>query len=73
LGVRSFPFRKDTLLREFEILDTVFGQVTVKRSYYKGTEVSCKPEFEDCKRIAAEKGLPVKEVYNVIMSEIKKR
>jgi uncharacterized protein (TIGR00299 family) protein len=73
LGVRSFPFRKDTLLREFEIIDTVFGQITVKRSFYKGTEVSCKPEFEDCKRIAAEKGLPVKEIYNVIMSGIKKR
>jgi uncharacterized protein (TIGR00299 family) protein len=73
LGVRSFPFRKDTLQREFETIDTVFGQVTVKRSWYKGTEVSCKPEFEDCKRIAAEKGLPVKEIYNVIMSEIKKR
>lgn len=72
LGIRSFPFKKDTLVRKFESLNTIFGPVSVKRSYYKGVEVSCKPEFEDCRRIALEKGLPVKEIYNVIFSEIKK-
>jgi uncharacterized protein (TIGR00299 family) protein len=72
LGVRSFPFHKDTLIRKFDNLYTMFGQVTVKRSYYKGREVSCKPEFDVCRKIAEEKGLPVKEVYNDIMSEIKK-
>jgi pyridinium-3,5-bisthiocarboxylic acid mononucleotide nickel chelatase len=67
LGIRTFPFRKDTLVREFETLQTVYGDVTVKRSFYHGKEVSCKPEYEECKIIAAEKGIPVKEVYNNIM------
>ncbi len=70
LGVRSFLFRKDTLSREFTTLGTVYGDITIKRSFLKGREVSAKPEFEDCKRIAAEKGIPVKEVYNNIMSEL---
>lgn len=72
LGIRSFPFRKDTLLRKFEPVQTKFGAVTVKRSFYRGTEVSCKPEFEECKRIAEEKDIPVKEVFYEIMYEIQK-
>jgi uncharacterized protein (TIGR00299 family) protein len=68
LGIRSFPFRKDTLVRKFEIIKSELGEVQIKRSYYKDKEVSCKPEFEDCKRIANEKGIPVKEVYNKIMA-----
>jgi len=70
LGIRTFPFRKDTLVRKFETLNTIYGEVPVKRSYYKGKEVSCKPEYDECKRIATEKGIPVKEVYNNIMAKL---
>jgi uncharacterized protein (TIGR00299 family) protein len=68
LGIRSFPFRKDTLIRKFEVIKSNLGEVHIKRSYYKDKEVSSKPEFEDCKRIANEQGIPVKEVYNNIMA-----
>ena len=68
LGIRTFPFKKDTLSRKFETLTTEYGDVTVKRSFYKEKEVSCKPEYDDCKRIATEKGLPLKEVYNNIVA-----
>jgi uncharacterized protein (TIGR00299 family) protein len=67
LGIRAFPFRKDTLVRKFDVIKSDLGEVRIKRSFYKDKEVSCKPEFEDCKRIALEKGIPVKEVYNKIM------
>ena len=70
LGMRTFPFKKDTLVRKFETIQTIYGELTVKRSYYNGKEVSSKPEYEDCKRIAAEKGIPVKEVYNNIISHM---
>jgi uncharacterized protein (TIGR00299 family) protein len=70
LGVRSFPFIKDTLVRKFESIGTIWGKVNVKRSFYKGREVSCKPEYEECKKIAAKLGIPVKEVYNSIICEI---
>ncbi len=68
LGIRSFTFRKDTLVRQFETLQTIYGDVKVKRSFYKEKEVSVKPEYDDCKRIAAERGIPLKEVYNKIMA-----
>jgi uncharacterized protein (DUF111 family) len=72
LGIRTFPFRKDTLSRKFENISTVFGDVNIKRSFYKGKEVSAKPEYDDCKRIASEKGIPVKEVYNKVMAALNK-
>jgi len=72
LGLRTFPFRKDTLVRKLESIQTIYGQVKIKRSFYKETEVSCKPEYDDCRRIAAEKGIPLKEVYNNIMVSLVK-
>jgi hypothetical protein len=68
LGIRTFPFRKDTLVRKFEKLHTSYGDMTIKRSYYKDKEVSCKPEYEECRRIAEEFAIPVKEVYNNVMA-----
>lgn len=73
LGIRTFPFRKDTLSRKFETISTIYGNLTVKRSYYNGTEVSCKPEYEECKQIASEKGIPLKEVYNEVISVLVNR
>ena len=70
VGIRTIPFRKETLIRKFENINTPYGTVSVKRSFFKGREVSCKPEYEDCKRIALEKNLPIKEVYNTIISII---
>jgi pyridinium-3,5-bisthiocarboxylic acid mononucleotide nickel chelatase len=70
LGIRTYPFRKDTLSRKFETLPTIYGDVTIKRSFHNGQEVSAKPEYEDCKRIAAEKQIPVKEVYSKISAQI---
>jgi pyridinium-3,5-bisthiocarboxylic acid mononucleotide nickel chelatase len=68
LGIRTFPFSKDTLARTLETIDTEFGIVNVKRSFLGDKEVSAKPEYDDCRRIASEKGIPVKEVYSRIMA-----
>lgn len=73
LGIRTFPFMKETLVRKFETIHTIYGDITVKRSFYKDKEVSCKPEFEECRKIAVEKGIPVKEIYNNIMAVIVQR
>jgi pyridinium-3,5-bisthiocarboxylic acid mononucleotide nickel chelatase len=72
LGIRIFPIRKETLVRKFEKVITVYGEVNIKRSFYNGIEVSCKPEYDDCKRIAIEKSLPIKEVFNTISAGLRK-
>jgi len=68
VGIRTFEFKKDTLAREFFKLGTPYGEVTIKRSFLKGKEVSVKPEYEECRIIATERNIPVKEVYNNIIS-----
>jgi uncharacterized protein (TIGR00299 family) protein len=68
LGIRTFPFRKDTLVRKLETIETVYGKVNIKRSFYNDKEVSYKPEYYECKRIASERQIPIKEVYINIMS-----
>jgi pyridinium-3,5-bisthiocarboxylic acid mononucleotide nickel chelatase len=70
LGLRTFSFRKDTLAREFRNLTTIYGEVSVKHSFLNGREVSAKPEYETCRKIALENGIPVKEVYNYLISEL---
>jgi uncharacterized protein (DUF111 family) len=72
IGLRIFPFTKETLVRRFETFDSRWGTVTVKRSFFQGKQVSVKPEYEDCKRIAVENNIPVKEVYNDLLTEINK-
>jgi pyridinium-3,5-bisthiocarboxylic acid mononucleotide nickel chelatase len=67
LGIRVFPFRKETLVRKYETVSTVYGDIRVKVSYYNDEEVSRKPEYDDCKRIAVEKGIPLKKVYNEVL------
>ena len=73
LGVRTFTFRKDTLVRKFETIKSDFGDIMIKRSFFNGMEVSAKPEYDDCKRIANEKAIPVKEVYNKIIALLNKQ
>lgn len=70
LGIRTFPYRKETLERKSVTIDTIYGEIKIKRSYYNNAEVSCKPEYDDCKRIAKEKGIPLKEVYNNVMARL---
>jgi hypothetical protein len=70
LGIRTFPFKKDTLVRKIENIHTIYGDFKIKRSYYNGKEVSCKPEYEDCKRTAAAMKIPIKEVYNNVMASL---
>jgi uncharacterized protein (TIGR00299 family) protein len=72
LGVRTFPFKKDTLVRISETHNTSFGPVNYKRSFYRDREVSLKPESDDCRRIASETGLPVKEIYLSLLREVGK-
>jgi pyridinium-3,5-bisthiocarboxylic acid mononucleotide nickel chelatase len=72
LGIRTFPFKKDTLTRKFETIQTIWGEVHIKKSFYKGNLVSAKPEYDDCKRLAVENSIPVKEVFNNIMAKLVK-
>ncbi len=62
IGIRHTVAGRKTLRREFFPVETPFGPVTMKVSYLGDRPVNSVPEFEDCRRLALEKGVAVKEV-----------
>jgi uncharacterized protein (TIGR00299 family) protein len=62
IGVRWTAYQRSRLDREMVRLDTAYGPVTFKVSRLEGRVVTVTPEFEEVRRIARDKGLPVREV-----------
>ena len=63
LGMRIRQERRVCLEREWQTVETPWGAVRVKIGRFQG-QITCKsPEFEDCRRLAEEKGVPVLAVY----------
>ena len=62
IGVRMHEARRRTLAREFLSVETEFGEVRMKISRMNGSVLNATPEYDDCQRIAATKGIPLKEV-----------
>jgi uncharacterized protein (DUF111 family) len=58
-----------TLERSSRELKSSLGQVTVKVFEYNGRLLRVAPEYEECRRIAMERGLPLLEVYRIIERE----
>ncbi|HEY6001706.1 MAG TPA: nickel pincer cofactor biosynthesis protein LarC [Anaeromyxobacter sp.] len=62
LGVRRHAVARDALEREVATVETPYGAVRVKVGRSAGRELGAHPEYDDCARLAREKGVPVKEV-----------
>jgi pyridinium-3,5-bisthiocarboxylic acid mononucleotide nickel chelatase len=67
IGVRRFVSHRSVLQREFRQVQTEYGEVKIKICSYKGQRMNCSPEFEDCRQIALEKGVAIKEVMAAAM------
>jgi uncharacterized protein (DUF111 family) len=52
------------LRREMAKIDTGVGEICVKNGYLKGKKIKSKPEYEDCRRLAKEKGLTLQDIYD---------
>ena len=62
IGVRWTAYQRARLEREMVRLVTAHGPVTFKVSRLEGRVVTVTPEFEEVRRIARDRGLPVREV-----------
>jgi uncharacterized protein (TIGR00299 family) protein len=69
LGVRIQHIERRKLVRTQKSVQTSLGIVTVKSVILEGKEKLI-PEFEECKRLALEKNLPLKEVYSILDREL---
>ncbi len=72
IGVRTYDVRRKTLNREFVAVETPLGSVRMKVSRMNGRILNASPEYEDCQRIAAERGVPLKQVIAAASFEFQK-
>jgi uncharacterized protein (TIGR00299 family) protein len=63
LGVRVQPIRRYEAARELHRVATEYGEVQVKLKLLDGRPVGATPEYEDCRRLAIERGVPLAMVY----------
>jgi uncharacterized protein (DUF111 family) len=73
IGVRKYKVDKTMLDRVIETLHTHLGEVRVKSAFYNGICIKSKPEYDDCIRIAREKGIPVSKVYQEVEQELRRK
>jgi uncharacterized protein (TIGR00299 family) protein len=67
IGVRYQDMRRDTLDRKIVSVDTPLGPLRIKVAGRDGRVLNAAAEFDDCARVAAERGLPIKEVQAIAM------
>lgn len=73
IGLRVREVRRITASRELRRVETPFGNAGVKVSAFEGEVVHMSPEYEDCKRLAAEKNIPLKTVQCMVVELAKKQ
>jgi len=62
LGARTYRAQRRVLPREWVKVATEFGDVRIKVSRMNGSVLHVAPEFEDCRRVAEEKNVPLQRV-----------
>jgi len=63
IGLRRQEVQRWALARERVEVETPYGTVGVKVARLGGKVMTTSPEYEDCRRLALERGVPLKEVY----------
>ncbi len=71
LGIRQRIIRRDSLERKTITLDTRFGRIKAKAAFKDGSLLRLSPEYEECKRVAEEQGIPLRKVYDLLSMEIR--
>src|SRR6266566_2836027 len=71
LGVRISQVQRIKAQRVLECIETPFGPISMKVKRLGNRIISATPEYEDCQRIALEKGIPLENVYEVARQVMK--
>lgn len=67
-GLRMYKTERVKLKREIKVIKTEYGNAKIKIGKRNSKIIKVVPEYEDCKRIAEEKGISIKEVYEKVRS-----
>jgi len=66
LGVRIREIKRLRLAQQNFITETKYGKIRVKVGIFKGEIKNIAPEYEDCKKMAKQHQVPLKEVYEEV-------
>jgi uncharacterized protein (TIGR00299 family) protein len=72
IGVRYYEARRKKLKREFTNIKTSFGKVRVKVSSGPGGIEKFTPEYDDCKRLAGLRNVPISRIRGEVARTAKK-
>lgn len=71
-GVRMARWERTCLDRRWEEVATEFGTVRIKIGEREGRTVTAAPEYEDCKRAAANHGIAIRRVHETALASFHK-
>ncbi len=69
LGIRARSVSRHVAQREMIEFESSLGHVKAKVKRFSGKMLNITPEYEDCRRIAQEHGLPLQEVLRIVETE----
>lgn len=72
LGLRWREEERDKANREIRVLQTKYGKIRFKIALWEGKIVNFSPEYDDCKRTALKKRIPIKDVFEEARKEARK-
>jgi len=72
MGIRSRDISRHISQREIVELETSLGKIRIKVKKSGKSVIMISPEYEDCKRAAAEHGIPLQEVFRIVTAEASK-
>jgi pyridinium-3,5-bisthiocarboxylic acid mononucleotide nickel chelatase len=68
IGLRYYPVQRLVLSRHVREVQTPYGVVRLKVAVSPAGHENLAPEYEDCKRVAQEKQVPIKLVYQATLA-----
>jgi uncharacterized protein (DUF111 family) len=69
-GVRFYSAKRRMLRRERIFVKTAYGEIAAKRMIELDGSERIVPEYEICKKIALEKKLPLRVIYDTILKSL---
>jgi uncharacterized protein (TIGR00299 family) protein len=72
LGVRRRDEQRQTLSRRWVNVATPWGDVRMKIASMNGTVINYAPEYEDCRKLATEQRVPLKQIMNATIEAYSK-
>ena len=72
LGIRRRFIDRHLASREKFSIITIFGEIQVKVKKINDEIIQINPEYDDCAIIASSKGIPLRQIYDLVIEETKK-